>query len=65
MLICTSAALVSLLFSFGSVFVAKTADQTVELQPTTASQALEISLAQPPHPISHRGSGRIYDRVIG
>ena len=64
MLTCTSAALVSLLFYFGSVSVAKAADHTVELQPVNLSQTLEISSARSPYPISHRGSGRIYDRVI-
>ena len=59
MLTYTSAALVSLLFSFGSISSAKTADYAVQPQPATASQALEISLAQLPHPLSHRGSGRI------
>ncbi|MBW4517286.1 MAG: hypothetical protein KME11_18925 [Timaviella obliquedivisa GSE-PSE-MK23-08B] len=64
MLTYTSAALVSLLFSWGSVSVAKTADHTVKLQAANPSQALELSSARSPHSLSHRGSGRIYDRAI-
>ncbi|NJR38810.1 MAG: hypothetical protein HC781_08135 [Leptolyngbyaceae cyanobacterium CSU_1_4] len=60
MLTYTSAALVSLLFSWGSVSMTKTADPTVKLQPATPSQVLELALARSPHPLSHRGSGRIY-----
>lgn len=65
MLTYTSAALVSLLFSFGSVSIAKSVDYTVELQPVTAFQTLEIALTRSPQPLSHRGSGRIYYRVMG
>ena len=59
MLTYTSAALVSLLFSFGAVSAAKTADHTVELQPANVSQTMENSLARSPRSPSHRGSGRI------
>jgi hypothetical protein len=55
----TSAALVSLLFSFSLVSAAKTADSAVELHPATASQTVEISLARSPRSPFHRGSGRI------
>jgi hypothetical protein len=59
MLTYTSAALVSLLCSFSSVSAVKTADQAVALQPAIASQIMEFPLTQLPHPLSHRGSGRI------
>jgi hypothetical protein len=64
MLTYTSVALVSLLFSVSTVPVANNADYTVGLQAANASQALEISSLQSPHPLSHRGSGRICDRVL-
>jgi hypothetical protein len=64
MLTYTSAALVSLLLSFSSVSAAKTADSAVELQPATASQTVDISLARSPRSPSQRGSGRIDCREI-
>lgn len=65
MLIYTSTALVSLVFSFSSIPAVKTADYTVALQPTTVFQTTPASLARLPHPLSHRGSGRVDYRMIG
>ncbi len=64
MLTYTSAALVSLLLSFSSVSAARTADHAVELQPATASQTLDISVARSPRSPSYRGSGRINYKEI-
>ena len=64
MLTYTSAALVSLLLSFSSVSAARTADHAVELQPSTASQTLNIFLARSPHSPFQRGSGRISYKEI-
>jgi hypothetical protein len=64
MLTYTSTALVSLLLSFGSASLAKIADCAMQLQPAIASQSVEISSAQSPHSISHRGSGRTDYRMM-
>jgi len=64
MLTYASTALMSLIFSFSSVPVADNVDRSVELQPANASQTLEIALIRSPHSLSHRGSGRIYDKAF-